>query len=64
MKKLIVFIFSVLLFSCNPKSYVSDDEAIVESIENNKSTKYYILKENFTLASSPFNPNITYYLRY
>jgi hypothetical protein len=36
MKKLIVFLFSVLLFSCNPKSYVSDNEAIVEFIENNK----------------------------
>ena len=34
MKKLIVFLLSVLLFSCNPKNYVS--EAIVESVEYNK----------------------------
>ena len=36
MKKLIVFLLSVLLFSCKPKSYVSDSEAIVESVEYNK----------------------------
>ena len=36
MKKLIVFLLSVLLFSCNPKNYVSDSEAIVESVEYNK----------------------------
>ena len=36
MKKLIIFLLSVLLFSCKPKSYVSDSEAIVESVEYNK----------------------------
>ena len=39
MKKLIVFLLSVLLFSCKPKSYVSDSEAIVESVEYNKDGK-------------------------
>ena len=39
MKKLIVFLLSVLLFSCKPKSYVSDSEAIVESVKYNKDGK-------------------------
>ena len=39
MKKLIVFLLSVILISCFPKSYVSDGEAIVESVENNKDDK-------------------------
>lgn len=39
MNKLIVFLLSVLLVSCFPKSYVSDGEAIVESVENNKDDK-------------------------
>ena len=39
MKKLIVFLLSVVLISCFPKSYVSDGEAIVESVENNKDDK-------------------------
>lgn len=39
MKKLIVFLLSVLLFSCKPKSYVSDSEAIVESVEYNKDNR-------------------------
>ena len=39
MKKLIVFLLSVLLISCFPKSYVSDGEAIVESVEKNNDDK-------------------------
>ena len=35
-----------------------------ESVKDNKSTKYYILKQTFALASSPFDSNTTYYLRY
>ena len=35
-----------------------------ESVKNNKSTKYYILKENFALANSPFDLNTIYYSKY
>ena len=39
MNKLIVFLLSVLLISCFPKSYASDGEAIVESVEKNNDDK-------------------------
>ena len=39
MKKLIVFLLSVLLISCNPKNYVSDGKAIVESVKQNNDGK-------------------------
>lgn len=39
MKKLIVFLLSVLLISCNPKNYVSDSKAIVESVKQNNDGK-------------------------
>ena len=39
MKKLIVFLLSVLLISCEPKSYVSDSKAIVESVKQNNDDK-------------------------
>lgn len=58
-------------YSMNTDYYVDGYTRIIitkeqydESVKDNKSTKYYILKQTFALASSPFDSNTTYYLRY
>ena len=58
-------------YSINTDYYVDGYTRIIitkeqydESVKDNKSTKYYILKQTFALASSPFDSNTTYYLRY
>jgi hypothetical protein len=39
MKKLIILLLSILIFSCTSRSYVSDNEAIVQSVEKNTNDK-------------------------
>lgn len=58
-------------YSANTDYYVDGYTRVIitkeqyeESVKDNKSTKYYILKETFVPASAPFDSNTTYYLRY